>query len=121
VSCWCCSSLVRSDPALLERIIRNFVSNAVRYTDRGGIVVGCRQRSAAVRIEVLDSGRGIPADKHREIFQEFCQLDNPERDRRNGLGLGLAIVDRVARLLDHALNPARLRALIASLRLAKSA
>ncbi len=98
------SALVRSDPALLERIIRNFVSNAVRYTDRGGIVVGCRQRSAAVRIEVLDSGRGIPADKHHEIFQEFCQLDNPERDRRNGLGLGLAIVDRVARLLDHAID-----------------
>jgi two-component system, sensor histidine kinase len=98
------SALVRSDPALLERIVRNFVSNAVRYTDRGGIVVGCRQRASVVRIEVLDSGRGIPADKHHEIFQEFCQLDNPERDRRNGLGLGLAIVERVAKLLDHAIE-----------------
>ncbi|HWM71460.1 MAG TPA: hybrid sensor histidine kinase/response regulator [Steroidobacteraceae bacterium] len=98
------SALVRSDPALLERIVRNFVSNAVRYTDRGGIVVGCRQRTGVVRIEVLDSGRGIPADKHHEIFQEFCQLDNPERDRRNGLGLGLAIVERVARLLDHGIE-----------------
>ena len=98
------NTLVHSDPALLERIVRNFVSNAVRYTDRGGIVVGCRRRSTKIRIEVLDSGRGIPANKHHEIFQEFCQLDNPERDRRNGLGLGLAIVDRVAKLLDHAVE-----------------
>jgi two-component system, sensor histidine kinase len=97
-------ALVRSDPALLERIVRNFVSNAVRYTDRGRVVVGCRRSGAHVRIDVLDSGRGIPADQHRQIFQEFCQLDNPERDRRNGLGLGLAIVDRVAQLLDHAIE-----------------
>ena len=98
------SILVHSDPALLERIVRNLVSNAVRYTDRGGIVVGCRRRGANTRIDVLDSGRGIPADKHHEIFQEFCQLDNPERDRRNGLGLGLAIVDRVTKLLNHAIE-----------------
>jgi len=95
------TALVHSDPSLLERIIRNFVSNAVRYTERGGIVVGCRPRAATLRIEVWDTGRGIPPDKHQEIFQEFCQLDNPERDRRNGLGLGLAIVERVARLLNH--------------------
>ncbi len=97
-------ALVHSDPALLERIVRNFVSNAVRYTDQGGIVIGCRRRGPKVRIDVLDSGRGIPADQHHAIFQEFCQLDNPERDRRNGLGLGLAIVERVAKLLNHAIE-----------------
>jgi two-component system, sensor histidine kinase len=94
-------TLVRSDPALLERVIRNLVTNAVRYTDRGGIVIGCRPRSGAIRIEVWDSGRGIPPEKHHEIFQEFYQLENPERDRRKGLGLGLAIVERLTRLLDH--------------------
>jgi signal transduction histidine kinase len=64
-------------------------------------VIGCRPRSGAIRIEVWDSGRGIPPDKHHEIFQEFYQLENPERDRRKGLGLGLAIVERLTRLLDH--------------------
>ncbi|HWM70110.1 MAG TPA: hybrid sensor histidine kinase/response regulator, partial [Steroidobacteraceae bacterium] len=103
------SAWVRSDPALLERIIRNFVSNAVRYTDRGGLVVGCRPRADQVRIDVWDSGRGIPASRHQEIFQEFRQLDNPERDHRNGFGLGLAIVERVARLLDH---PIELRSVV---------
>jgi len=94
-------ALVRSDPALLERVIRNLVANAVRYTDRGGIVIGCRPRAGAIRIEVWDSGRGIPPDKHHEIFQEFYQLENPERDRHKGLGLGLAIIERLTRLLDH--------------------
>jgi signal transduction histidine kinase len=98
------SLFVRSDPVLLERIMRNLVANAVRYTDRGRVVFGARRTAATVRIEVWDSGRGIPADKHREIFQEFRQLDNPERDRRKGLGLGLAIVERLVRLLDHALE-----------------
>lgn len=93
--------LVRSDPALLERVVRNLVANAVRYTNRGGVVVGCRRRADQVRIEVWDSGRGIPPDKHQEVFQEFYQLENPERDRRNGLGLGLAIVERLTRLLNH--------------------
>jgi signal transduction histidine kinase len=92
---------VRSDPALLERIIRNLTANAVRYTDRGGVLIGCRRQQDAVRIEVWDSGRGIPGDKRHEIFQEFYQLENPERDRRNGLALGLAIVERLARLLDY--------------------
>ena len=96
-----CRLAVRSDPLLLERIVMNLVSNAVRYTERGGIIVGCRRRGACVRIEVWDSGPGIPQDKQREIFHEFVQLDNPERDRSRGLGLGLAIVERLARLLDH--------------------
>jgi CheY-like chemotaxis protein len=93
--------IVRSDPVLLERIVMNLVSNAVRYTERGGIVVGCRRRGGQARIEVWDSGVGIPADKRAEIFQEFYQLANPGRDRSKGLGLGLAIVERLARLLGH--------------------
>jgi signal transduction histidine kinase len=103
------SAWVRSDPALLERIIRNFVSNAIRYTDRGGIVLGCRPRGTEVRIDVCDSGRGIPANRQQEIFQEFRQLDNPDQDHRNGIGLGLAIVERVARLLNH---PIELRSVV---------
>ncbi len=98
------SLFVRSDPVLLERIMRNLVSNAVRYTDRGKIVLGARRGADRIRIEVWDSGRGIPKDKHREIFQEFRQLDNPQRDRRKGLGLGLAIVERLVKLLNHPLE-----------------
>jgi two-component system, sensor histidine kinase len=98
------SLFVRSDPVLLERIMRNLLANAVRYTDRGRIILGARRNAHSVRIEVWDSGRGIPKDKHREIFQEFRQLDNPQRDRRKGLGLGLAIVERLVKLLDHPLE-----------------
>jgi two-component system, sensor histidine kinase len=94
-----CSAIVRTDPFLLERILRNLVSNAVRYTDRGRIVVGCR-RGDRLRVEVWDTGRGIPLDQQREVFREFFQLGNLERDRAKGLGLGLAIVDRLAKLLD---------------------
>lgn len=92
---------VASDPALLELVLRNLAANAVRYTERGGIVIACRPRGGSVAIEVWDSGRGIPADQHREIFEEFCQLDNAARDRSKGLGLGLAIVKRLCALLDH--------------------
>jgi signal transduction histidine kinase len=92
---------VRSDPTLLARILRNLVANAVRYTDRGRIVVGCRRHGDQVSIEVWDTGPGIPPEKHAEIFQEFTQLREPERDRRKGLGLGLAIVERLAKLLGH--------------------
>jgi CheY-like chemotaxis protein/anti-sigma regulatory factor (Ser/Thr protein kinase) len=95
------SLYVKTDPALLGRLIRNLLSNAVRYTDYGGVVLGCRRTDNEVRIEVWDTGKGIPADLHAEIFREFYQLDNPERDRRKGLGLGLAIVERLARLLDY--------------------
>ena len=99
-----CRLAVRSDPLLLERIVMNLVSNAVRYTERGGIIVGCRRRGKRVRIDVWDTGVGIPDDKQREIFQEFIQLGNPERDRSRGLGLGLAIVERLARLLNHRID-----------------
>ncbi len=98
------SLFVRSDAVLLERIMRNLVANAVRYTDEGRVILGARRSANLVRVEVWDSGRGIPHDKHREIFQEFRQLDNPQRDRRKGLGLGLAIVERLAKLLDHRLE-----------------
>ncbi len=93
--------VVRSDPVLLERILLNLVANAVRYTSRGGVLVGCRQRGRLVRIEVWDTGSGIPKEHQQEIFQEFYQLANPERDRSKGLGLGLAIVQRLAVLLQH--------------------
>ncbi len=95
---------VRSDVSLLSRIIRNLLSNAVSYTDRGGVVLGCRRSGASVRIEIWDTGRGVPPDRHEEIFREFSQLENPERDRRKGLGLGLAIVQRLARLLGHTIE-----------------
>ncbi len=95
-----CAAFVRSDPVLLERILRNLVSNAVRYTDRGGVLVGCRRREN-LRIEVWDTGRGIPPTHVQRVFEEFFQLDNPERDRAKGLGLGLAIVRRLAGLLGH--------------------
>jgi len=95
------SVYVRSDPTLLARIVRNLVANAVRYTERGRVTIGCRRRGEQVSVEVWDTGPGIPAEKHAEIFQEFAQLGNPDRDRRKGLGLGLAIVERLAKLLGH--------------------
>jgi CheY-like chemotaxis protein/anti-sigma regulatory factor (Ser/Thr protein kinase) len=101
-----CKQHVRSDPLLLERILLNLVSNALRYTPRGKILVGCRRRGARVRIEVRDSGIGIPQQELRNIFQEFYQLSGADRDRAKGLGLGLAIVERLARLLGHELHVA---------------
>ncbi len=88
---------------LLERILRNLVSNAVNYTDSGGVLIGCRAGDA-LRIEVWDTGRGIPAQQVQQVFEEFYQIDNPERDRSKGLGLGLAIVRRLVDLLGHRLD-----------------
>ena len=96
-----CSAWVRSDPILLERILFNLVGNAVRYTARGGVVVGCRRRATQLRIDVCDTGAGIPEDQRQSIFSEFYQLATPGPDRKAGLGLGLAIVDRLGRLLGH--------------------
>jgi Signal transduction histidine kinase len=90
---------VDSDPALLERIVRNLLANAVRYTRQGGVLVGVRRRGGMARLDVWDTGFGIPDDEIPQIFEEFHQLENPERDRTRGLGLGLAIVWRLARLL----------------------
>jgi two-component system, sensor histidine kinase len=95
-----CALILDSDPVLVERILRNLVSNAVRYTDRGRVVVGCRRRGAVASMQVWDTGRGIPPDQHDRVFQEYYQLGNPERDRAKGLGLGLAIVRRLTDLLD---------------------
>lgn len=92
-------AIVRTDPVLLERILMNLISNGIRYSVQGGVVVGCRRTKGGLRIEVWDSGKGIPEHRQKEIFQEFVQLNNPERDRNKGLGLGLAIVERMARLL----------------------
>jgi len=95
---------VYADPILLERILRNLVSNALRYTPEGRVLVGCRRRPLGVEIQVCDTGVGI-APAHREvIFKEYFQLNNPERDREKGLGLGLAIVQRLVRLLDAPLS-----------------
>jgi PAS domain S-box-containing protein len=95
---------VRSDPALLERILRNLLTNAIRYTQRGKILLGARRTGSAVRIEIWDTGIGIEGDTLEHIFEEFYQADNPERDRSRGLGLGLAIIERLANLLEHKLG-----------------
>ena len=92
---------VRSDAILLERILLNLVSNAVRYTETGGVVVGCRRKGDKLRIDVCDTGIGIAADQQRNIFNEFYQLVPKEKGGRDGLGLGLAIVERLGALLDH--------------------
>ena len=95
------TAIVRSDPTLLERILQNLLSNAIRYTDRGGILIGVRVRGQTLRIEVWDTGIGIPKDRLDDIFQEFYQIGNEERNRTQGLGLGLAIVQRLSLLLSH--------------------
>ena len=95
---------VRSDPRLLEQIVRNLLSNAVKYTAGGKLLLGCRRRGDILRIEVWDTGPGIPALELRAIFEEFHQLDNPARERSKGLGLGLAIVQRLANLLGHKID-----------------
>ncbi|MBL8532489.1 MAG: response regulator [Betaproteobacteria bacterium] len=96
-----CHAVVHSDPALLERVLANLVSNAIRYTHAGGVLLASRRRGAAVSIEVWDTGIGIEAQHQGAIFEEFFQCGNTERDRRRGLGLGLAIVKRLAGLLQH--------------------
>ncbi|NYZ11460.1 response regulator [Azospirillum sp. RWY-5-1] len=95
---------VRSDPKLLGRILQNLLANAVKYTDRGRVLIGCRRSGGTVRIQVWDTGRGIPAGQLTAIFEEFHQVGNLGRDRRQGLGLGLSIVDRLATLLDHPIS-----------------
>jgi signal transduction histidine kinase/FixJ family two-component response regulator len=96
-----CGAWVRSDFILLERILLNLAANAVRCTQRGGVVIGCRRRGARLRFDVWDSGPGIPDDQQRNIFAEFHQLAPRRSESAAGLGLGLSIVDGLARLLDH--------------------
>ena len=94
-----CSAIVRSDPTVLRSILQNLISNAVRYTETGRILFGCRRRSRSLVIQVWDTGIGVQGDHLDMIFDEFFQVGNPERDRTRGLGLGLAIVKRQAKLL----------------------
>ncbi|NYZ14319.1 response regulator [Azospirillum sp. RWY-5-1] len=102
-----CPRSVWSDSMLLERMLRNLVSNAIRYTPSGGrVLLGARRRRDALRLDVLDTGPGIPPDQLRSIFEEFHQVGNPARQRSEGHGLGLAIVKRGAGLLGHRLDVA---------------
>ncbi len=96
--------VLHSDPALIELILRNLVSNAIRYCEDGGLLVTCRRRANQAVLEVFDTGIGIEASQQSAVFREFHQLGNPERDRAKGLGLGLAIVDGMARTLGHGLS-----------------
>lgn len=95
---------VESDPMMLKRVLNNLLTNAFRYTREGGVVLGCRKRGDFVEIQVWDTGPGIAVDQRTMIFEEFVQLQNPARDRTQGLGLGLAIVRRTAELLKHPLK-----------------
>src|SRR5690606_34032664 len=96
--------MLYTDPTLLYRVLANLLANAIRYTDCGSILLLCRQREVYASIEVGDTGMGLPPEKHERIFEEFYQLNNPSRDRRRGLGLGLATVRRLLQLLDHPLR-----------------
>jgi two-component system CheB/CheR fusion protein len=96
-----CGLYVASDPRLLEQMIRNLLSNALKYTTQGKVLLGCRRHGDRVGIEIWDTGIGIPAAELQAIFEEYHQIDNVARERSLGLGLGLSIVQRLANLLDH--------------------
>jgi two-component system CheB/CheR fusion protein len=100
---------VRSDAELLMQLLRNLVSNALRYTERGGVLVGCRRAGPNLRIQVWDTGIGIPPQELEAIFEEFYQVANRARRRQAGLGLGLAIVRGLSQLLEH---PVRVRSVL---------
>ncbi|WGS21687.1 MULTISPECIES: hybrid sensor histidine kinase/response regulator [unclassified Bradyrhizobium] len=95
-----CSLPVESDRSLLRRLLQNFISNAIKYTPRGRVLVGCRRRGDRLQIGIYDTGVGIPVQKRGEIFKEFHRLEQGARIAR-GLGLGLSIVERLARVLNH--------------------
>ena len=97
-------AVILSDPRLLRRVLQNFLSNAVRYTRHGRILLGCRRVHDGLRIEVWDTGPGIPEDQQREIFEEFRRLEAQDAGGERGLGLGLAIAERIAQRLDHRLG-----------------
>jgi PAS domain S-box-containing protein len=96
--------VIYSDMRLLRRVLQNFLSNAVRYTAKGRVLLGARREGQSLRIEVWDTGPGIPSERHIEIFEEFRRLEVPDTNGERGLGLGLAIADRTARLLGHPLS-----------------
>src|SRR5580658_2671194 len=96
-----CGLSIRSDPALLEQMVRNLLSNALKYTKEGKILIGCRRHKDMLSIEVWDTGIGIPEEELQAIFEEYHQLGNVARERDRGLGLGLSIVQRLGKLLGH--------------------
>ncbi|HZH26710.1 MAG TPA: ATP-binding protein [Azospirillaceae bacterium] len=96
-----CDATVRTDPVLFIRMLGNLLDNALRFTERGRILVACRRRGEHLAVQVWDTGLGMPEGRLEEVFEEFVQLDNPHRDRSQGLGLGLAIVRRLCDLLGH--------------------
>lgn len=96
-----CKCHVKSDTTLLERVLRNLLENALRYTDDGGVLIGAVEVGDRVKLRIADTGIGIAEDQQALIFQEFYQVGNPERDRGKGLGLGLSIVHRLVTLLRH--------------------
>jgi two-component system CheB/CheR fusion protein len=96
-----CGLLIRTDPALLEQMIRNLLSNALKYTRKGKVLLGCRRREGMLSVEIWDTGIGIPDGELRAIFEEYHQIDNAARERKQGLGLGLSIVQRLGGLLGH--------------------
>ena len=93
--------VIYSDPTLLRRILQNFLSNAMRYTQQGKVLLGPRRVGNTLRLEVWDTGVGIPEDKLGEVFEEFKRIDNPRHSQVKGLGLGLSITERIARMLGH--------------------
>ena len=95
------SVIIDSDPVLLGQVLRNLVANAIRYTPTGRVLLGCRRHKNVLAVQVIDTGIGISADYHEAIFSEFYQVRDTQLERHEGLGLGLAIVIRVARMLDH--------------------
>ena len=99
-----CKAVVHSDQTLLRRILQNFISNAIRYTGKGRVLLGARHRGNHLEIQVWDTGVGIPKDKISEVFEEFRRIDNPRHSEVKGLGLGLAITDRIAKMLNHKLR-----------------
>jgi two-component system CheB/CheR fusion protein len=96
-----CGLIVRSDARLLEQMVRNLLSNALKYTKQGKVLLGCRRLGDKLSIEIWDTGIGIPAHELQAIFEEYHQLDNPAREQSRGLGLGLSIVHRLGNLLGH--------------------
>jgi two-component system, sensor histidine kinase len=92
---------VNSDPGLLRRVVQNLMANAIRYTETGRVLLGVRSCGDSVRIEVWDTGMGIPAGKTKEVFEEFRRLNKDSPAGTKAMGLGLAIVERISKLLDH--------------------
>ncbi len=96
-----CKHIIHTDPRLLEQMIRNLLTNAIKYTRSGRVLLGCRRRAGSLSIEIWDTGIGIPDTELQTIFEEYHQLDNAARERSRGLGLGLAIVQRLVTLLGY--------------------